>query len=286
VRPTKSDAMNIRLICRWDQPTRDGRFPVCFKVNNSKFLTGEFITNGKAWDQKAQCVNARYGGADQINKRLLRKKNAFTSILDAQVNFDVKKIRALFERYLKDPDALDKLLVSDRQTTGGFHSLIDSIIEDHRTDWSPGYIRRFITIRTKFLEFDPDFTPGDLTVDWWRRFVSWCVEEKDNSNNTLNTDSKVIQSLIPELQKRGHKMGSDLEEIAWKYIEPEITSQPWERILKIAELDFSGHDRETYEDSRVLWLLGAFTGRRWGEIEKMDEKISIKMARIAGVIAK
>jgi len=264
--------MQILTLCRKDQPDKRGNLPIFFRVNRIKFSAKESVPLG-SWDQTKSQVKSRYAGADLINKRLTKKKAALQAIIDGQSEFDVDAARVLFNKYLDNPNKLDDILTSPVSGTevGEFFVLIDHLIHEYRSKWSDGYKKRFRTIRTKFIDFDPGFTINNLTIEWWREFVNYCIDDLDNSNNTISTDAKVINKLVDILRDKGYVINKGLDEIGTKYIEPEMMALEWSDIEKIAKLDLSDPLRATMPASRTLWLIGAYTGRRWGEIERMTK---------------
>ena len=155
--------MQILTLCRNDQPDKRGNFPVIFRVQRKKISTGETVAPG-SWDTDKGQVKSRYAGSDVINKRLTRKKAALQSIIDSQKDFDADTVRTLFNKYREDPVKLDEILTSPTQgvEVGEFYVLMDSLLHEYRSKWSPGYKKRFKTIRTKFLDFDPEFTISKL----------------------------------------------------------------------------------------------------------------------------
>lgn len=264
--------MTVSVQLRTDVTLADGSHPVIFYVNRKKISAGENCIKD-AWSKGK--MKARYLNAELVNKRLTQKKAALERIIDSQPGFDIDRIRKRFADYLEKPEALDAILEKPEEIAhpqGAFYAFIDQIIDEHRVSWSKGYKKRFKSVRTKFLEFDPSFTLDRLTLDWWREFVSDCIETRENKSNTINTDAKVIQEIIKLARDKGYRLPPGLTEITWKYIEPEIQSLDWTKVLKLADMDLTDHFRATFEASRILWVIGALTGRRWGEIETMGEK--------------
>ena len=66
------------------------------------------------------------------------------------------------------------------------------------------------------------------------------------------------------MRDKGFMLSKGLDEINAKYIEPEIMSIEWDDVAKIAGVDLTDPVRATMPSSRILWLIGAYTGRRWG----------------------
>lgn len=263
--------MRIRTDLRTDKLLQDGLHPIVFVVDHKKFTTGE-TCRPEAWEDSE--VGARYRNAHLINKRLTKKRAALAAIIDeAQRPIDWDEVRARFNAYVENPDApREPASVAVAVATPDLLDIVNGLIDEHRTTWSKGYKKRFNTLAVKFAEYDPAFKIDLLTAEWWKGYVNHCVEELENSNNTINADAKICRRLVELLRAKGHVLKIDLEAITHKYIEPEIMALSWENVGRIAALDLREPLRSTFPASRLLWLAGAYTGRRWGEIARMSEK--------------
>jgi len=208
-------------------------------------------------DPKAAVINIALKKASVKLQDMIDKKFTIQQIRDA---FKIKKEQQKVERtVIVNVERYEALTKAGKQ----FYNLIESIIKSHQSDWSKGYKKRFRTICTKILNYEPNFTIEELNEEWWRGFVTYCIEELDNVSNTINTDAKVIAALMQELNIPGH------DKISWAYIEPEVLGLSWDKVLKLDDPELIKKVIEagsTLNDSRKLWLAGAFTGRRWEEI--------------------
>lgn len=166
--------MNIRTTCRFDRPDKDKNVSVIFELYDKgkyfKIPARETvnIANAKAWDRSAQGMNARFAGADLINRRLSKKKAALISIIDTQKEFNIELTRTLFERYLDNRDGFDMATDNAQEAAvevAEFYSIIENLIEERRNKWSAGYIKRFRSLRTKILDHDPEFIPEKFSID-------------------------------------------------------------------------------------------------------------------------
>ena len=300
--------MTIKIICRKDvKSKRTGMSPLNFLISigdkSYKLPTGQ-ETDG--WDHKAQAVPGKFNNAAQTNQALRKATIALQDILDSQKPFNIESIRTIFGQYLNDPESFDlvnsitvieqaaksdDLAMLTRRWTKedwkaynklssngkAFYIVIERIVQDHANDWSYGYLKRFRTIRTKILGFDPDFRPESITEKWYRNYCRHCIEVLNNVGNTINTDTKVLCAMIKELRKQGFVITVDTDKLSWRYTEPEVKGLSWDKVLKIAAMDLKDYPAETVntggrgtlEAARILWLIGAFTGRRWEEVLSM-----------------
>ena len=254
---------------------KDGICPVIFYWNQQKIATGESCRSN-VWDAKGQKANPQHSGSDLINRRLGKKKVALQSIIDSNPDADVKDIRAKFAAYLKNPDSLDRIISAPNYTHQAidFYMLVQNILDEYENIWSDKYQLKFKTIRRKILEYDSTFDITQITVTWWNKFNQYCARDVEegglgNSDNTISTDAKVLSRLIDILRDRGFKFNPGLDQIGLSYTEPETRYLSWEKVAAIAEVDLSDPIRATMPSSRILWLIGAYTGRRWGEIARM-----------------
>lgn len=282
---------------------KDGLYPIVFIINhkNDKYKVQTNLKT-KGWDQQAQSVPGKFSNAQQVNKALKKQSLVLQDIIDHQSEFDIVEIRKLFKSYLKAPDEFDiskqrvadteqgvdfKLLTRkwtvdiwekyDSLTDVGkkFWLLVEHINYDHSSDWSDGYRKRMRTVRTKILNFDPEFKPESFTEKWFRRYCKHCVEDLGNVSNTINTDTKAFHALIKELRKDGYDIPVDLDKIEWKYTEPEEEGLDWCHVQHLALMSLVDHPEETtkgsLEASRILWVVSALTGRRWEEVATMSK---------------
>src|SRR5690606_3931122 len=267
------ETMNIRTYIRKEQLNADGTASIWFEVSRARIRSGE-TCKPEAWDKDRQAIKIKFAGADAANRRLTQKRAALYAIAETSKPFDSDAVRRKFREYLEDPKQLDSILdASDTpEETITFVQLIDDILHEYRTTWAPGYMKKFRSLRTKIIEYDATFNVSKLTTKWLREFFSYCVEELDNVNNTINTDLKVVKRLTKILRTKGYRIPADIDEMEYKYIEPEINSITWDAVKAIEAVDLSEPVRETYPASRVAWLVGAYTGRRWSEVERMTDK--------------
>jgi len=254
---------SFKIYEKKDKATKKGiplMFVIYDKGKTYKLKTG-LHCKPYSWKQEAQMVDGKKDSkAAVINNKLKKASITLQEVIDAG-EFDIKRIRRVFEKPNEDVK---------HESDETFHDVIDRIIHDHRNEWSKGYQKRFRSIRTKILGFEPTFNPSILTEKFWRKYVDHCIDDLENVSNTINTDSKTFCALIKELRKEGYTFEKDIEEkISWRYIEPHKLGLSWDKVLKIAKLDLSNYPSDTIRDSQKLWLVGAFTGRRWEEVSGM-----------------
>jgi len=263
--------MTFKIYERKDLLYKKGT-PLVFIIQpgNIKVQTGIHCQAG-SWDQVAQTVIVKGPDKDPdgVSKNIQLKKlsvKLHDLISDGKT---IPEIRRELKKKTAEPKLDQKIVIRNHQeydqlTKIGkeFYMIVERVIQSHQSDWSEGYKKRFRSIRSKILGQDPNFTIDSLTEEWWREFVTYCIEDLDNVSNTINTDAKTIVALMKELGLRG------FDKIQWGYIEPEILGLSWDKVLYlnspelIEKIDY----RATLNDSRILWLAGALTGRRWTEI--------------------
>jgi integrase len=271
--------MTFKVFARKEKTSKKGT-PLIFIVQPGtyKIQSGFYCTPG-SWDHRGQTVKATGPNKDpkatHLNAKLKRASLALQDILDKEN--DIHVIRTEYIKYLKSlkgiaPVVESSVPIYDRReyeklTENGkeFYRLIDKITHDHKSDWSDGYKKRFRTVRTKFLEYEPEFRISMLNEEWWRGFVNYCLEEFDNVSNTINADAKVISALMKELKIEG------ADRIAWSYIEPEVLGLSWDKVCKLEKVNLEDHPDYTIKDSRTIWLAAAYTGRRWSELNGKDK---------------
>lgn len=289
-----------KIFERKDKVSKKG-VPLIFLIrhesNAYKIATGYHCTPG-SWNQEGQSIITIGKNKDPkaiiLNSKLKRAGIALEEIMAAQLNFNINQIRKAYKMYLKAPNEFSvknipavESTFDDSEVTAKWNAeewllyygcenkelfmLFERIIHLHKNDWSDGHSKKYRSLRSKILDFQPNFHVNMLCEEWWKRFVNYCIEERENVSNTINADAKVMRGFIKELRGRGFVFEHDLErKIQWRYIEPEKQALTWDKVLKIQAMDLD-YPSDTINDSRKLWLAGAFTGRRWAEILDMTE---------------
>jgi integrase len=261
--------MTFKIFARKDKLTEKG-VPLVFilEPGKRKISTG-FHCKENSWNQKSQAVIVNGPKKDPraavINIGLKKASIKLQELIDERCTVD--QIRAAIkpkEEIIIPLPTLSKFQKEDYDdlTYDGkvFYNLVERIIQSHTSDWADGYKKRFRTIRTKILWYEPNFKPEMLTEKWWREFTTYCIDNLGNISNTITTDTKTIVALMKELNIKGY------EKMQWGYIEPDIQGLSWDKVTKLINLDVSDHYKATINDSKKLWLAGALTGRRWDEI--------------------
>lgn len=263
--------MSYVLICRTDRTDKKHLSEIQFLIhherNQYRLSIGEKC-KPDSWDKVNQRVQSKYKDAPLTNARLRKHKIALESILDAQPRFDIGQIKGLYKSYQKSPETFDPH-AQVAQKPLDFHSLIDQLIDSHRNQWSYGHKKKFRSLRTKVLEFDKGFDPLKLSTTWFQNYIDFC-QAKGNSHNTIHTDFKVFRQLLSEMAMNGHRVNQHCLP-DYPYIEPRIIPLTWEEVKRISSVDLDGL-RGTMEDSRYLWLLGAYTGLRWSDLVRVTAK--------------
>lgn len=253
--------MEIKIYERTDKPTKKGN-PLDFLIFGKKVSTGYHCVPG-AWDVKHQIITPK----DPTHRKLNKQLETATIEIKKLLHLPIEQIRLQYDSWVRSVDGIiqvkDTIQIKNPTKYGelteagkAFYMLIERIIHSHRSDWSEGYKKRMRSICTKTLDYDPHFTVDRLNQEWWRGFVSYCIEDLENISNTINTDTKAFKTL-------GKEIGKDIN-FDWGYIEPEVKGLTWSQVSKLetVELDIG----PTYNASRILWLASAYTGRRWSEI--------------------
>jgi integrase len=266
--------MTFKIFARKDKLSEKG-VPLVFilEPGKRKISTG-FHCKENSWNQQSQSVIVNGPKKDPkatvTNIGLKKASIKLQELIDEGCT--VEQMRAGFQDQVAKIQAQVKILRPEeyvKLTSAGkaFYSVVELLIHSHASDWTEGYKKRFRSIRTKILWYEPNFRMEMLTEDWWRGFVTWCIEELDNVSNTINTDTKTLEALKSELGVNTH------QRLKWGYIEPQILALSWDKVLKLDTPDLiakiQAEPIPTLNDSRIKWLAGAFTGRRWEEIDNL-----------------
>jgi integrase len=261
--------MTFKIYERKDKVSVKKGCPLIFLIGNRRIPTGLYCAPG-SWDQIKQAVRGtgakRDMDATAINQKLRKASMHLQDLIDRGLSVDL--IRSEFKKTLKGPapPLQGTVMIKNQKeftplTRLGkdFYILVERILNSHRSDWSNGYKKRFRSLRSKILDYEPNFQMTMLTEEWWRGFVTYCIEDRGNISNTINIDAKTLSALAKEVN-----VDIDLK---WGYIEPEILALTWDKVLMIVKLDFTDHPTTTMEASRRVWCGAALTGRRWAEVD-------------------
>lgn len=267
----------MRLYIRKDQVDKDGLAEIYFEVNRKKIGSGENCKL-KAWRQKSQMVDNKYDGAVHINNRLKKAGIALQSIIDSLDEFDVEKVRGIFKTYLAAPDRFN---VDEAEPNAdpveNFSLIVESIIADHRNEWSAGHKKKFRTIAKKFTDHRPNFSVSNISLSWWQDYVDNCFDVLENKHNTIQTDFKALSQLCDNLKDKGYKFNHNIYKASITYVEPKIEPLSFDEVKRIAVLNISenklttGSVSRTFEDSRYLWVLAAYLGQRWKDMTRINQ---------------
>jgi integrase len=261
--------MSYVLTCRTDRTDKnnlsDIQFLIHYEKRQYRLSTGEKC-KPNSWDKVHHQVTTKSKDASVVNRRLQRHSWALNSIFDAQPNFDIAHIKKRFKDYLRDPDGFDPKAPTIEKTLD-LNGLIDRITAKNRNQWSYGHLKKFTSLKTKILLFDPDFELSKISSSWIQNYIDFC-RGRNNSHNTIHTDLKIFTKLIAEMAKHGVVVDEDCIPRNFSYIEPRVEALTRQEVERIASVDLKGL-RSTLEDSRYLWLLGAYTGLRWSDLIRL-----------------
>jgi len=256
----------MKFFARSEKASKKG-IPIVLITDKQKIQTGIYCSDGK-WDHKNQRIKGNHNDSLKLAQM---KIDVEKYLLEGKKIDEIRELLKTKKTVVQERVAIPNMKVYDKLSDNGksFYKEIEKLIKSHEHDWSEGYKKRFRSIRKKILEHDPHFYLSKLNDEWWRGYTAYCIEEYENTNNTLNTDAKAIKALMKEFGIPGH------DKIKWGYIEPEILGLSWDKVLKLDDSEFvkkiKANPKETLNDSRILFLIGCFTGRRWSEIEKMTK---------------
>jgi len=186
-------------------------------------------------------------------------------ILSAQKEIDPEGIKRLFKRYLENPETFSPTAKTTNEKKS-FSVTIEHLVDLYRNEWSAGHKKKYRSLKTKVLEFDPSFTIDLFSRSWLQNFIDHCLDERENAHNTIHADLKIFTQLFKLLNITRNDI------VNWQYIEPRIEPLNWEEVKLIANLDLTDSYRATHKDSQFLWLTGAYMGLRWSDIVRLNRK--------------
>ena len=270
-------ALSIRLII-----TIDGRrYP---------YYTGQMATT-QDWDNKKQRVknNGSVFNATVINKKLDALGTAFDKAIyhlqttEQPVTRDT--VVGLLDEYTgkKDPK------------TGEFWAFIERYIKDSENrinpatglKISPDTIRKYNGCCKVFREFEVfdnrRMRFDNINVVWFERFNHWATIEKKYSVNTIDKVIGCLHVWMNEATRQGETKNEDYKQIRTKAQPTTAIYLTDEDIEKIYNVELTGK----YDNARDLFLLGCYTGFRYGDTSRIQaEHINKKTKEITMYQAK
>ena len=229
------------------------------------------------WDQEKQCVKRSYKGFSTINILLSKFRQEFEDILNKTIYDGIKPtpeyIRMQHDN-LKNPNKVK------REKEGiqlSFEKFVDAFIEESKRVKKKPTIRSY----TDFVRILGLYKKSrhirtlhwhDFTMDWYYDFMDFYIEERGANNNTFGKMVKTLKTFLNAGVQQGYNQNLTFKDKRFRVYQEDVSHiyLNEEEIRTILDLDLSANGR--METVRDLFVIGCYTGLRFGDFKQINEK--------------
>ncbi len=267
------------------EPKKDGDtlilFSAYFKNEGRKFVysTGELI-HPDDWDfenKHPKNLNGRTTKAEKlriVKRQLDRYSNFFSDVVG---NYKLSN-RELIISNIKDE--FDIEFKRTKAISNKFFSVYDLFLEMKKSDYtdeanSETTIKRY-EYNKKLLEDYQLFVGKKLHFNqinnaFYNSFVSYCVNEKRHSANTLRRNVGLLKTFLYWTNENGHTYKVDFQKFkAPKAQQTDEVALTLDQVQEVFQFDLTNNPR--LEKVRDLFVFGCATGMRISNYSKIEKK--------------
>ena len=250
---------------------------VRYKGDRFKFPSNISV-DPKMWSQEKQRAKEyKYYDGIYINSALAKLESIYKDALNYFVSQMINPTKKEFEEKLKELIyGLNKEVNDNR---GLFVPFVQSTIEKLKGDRNPESIKSYNVLLGKLKDFEKEYKTNlsfkDIDLDFYRSFQKWFYK-KDYSANYFSKMIKIIKTFMTEANETGVTsfQGHKLKGFSKIEVESENIYLTVEELLRIHNLNVNllpVDKRETYLIVKNKFLIGAFTGLRISDFNRLDE---------------
>lgn len=262
----KQTAIFARVNYKYKETCSDGKIT----YRPAKLYIGESI-NPLFWNQKTERARdtANFPEHPEFNERLKRIKSDIASIYFNLLNqgkfVTPEIIKRAWEEH-KNPE----------NRHNDFYRFAEKFIQDVTGSRAPGsiknynnslrHIKEFAAVKNIPLEF------SNIDLDFHLSMVEYLANTKKFSRNTIWRINRTLKTLLNEANERGYPVNPAFRSKKFS-VSPEDTESIYlrkEELDKLFKLDLSGNRR--LEKVRDLFLVGCYTGLRFGDLSRLCEE--------------
>lgn len=216
------------------------------------------------------------------------------SKVDKKINSEINRLSIAVERYCESCRIIGKeVLVEElraelngntgrkerRKNLNIFH-YIDVLIKMaesgnlltpvHKTLYSPGTLKSWNNSRNRLMDFNPNLTFNEISLDTYNDFIKWCIS-KGYTKNTIGKLIKDFKNFIAlSRSKKWHNNFIDKDDSFKKLSEKSFQVSLDENEIKgLYEFDLSG--TPNLEIIRDRFIIGFYTGFRISDMKRLLE---------------
>lgn len=246
------------------------------KGNNRYFSTKKRI-HPKYWNQEAQQVKRSYKGFSTLNMYLSKFKQSFEDIVNKALYDGIDPSPDYVRReYNKSKKGVKKKKEQQKKQLE-FEDFVKQFIEESKHTKKKPTIRSYTDMvrimdiykkcrHIKKLHWD------DFTMDWYYDFMEFYIEERGANNNTFGKMIKTLKTFLNAATLQGQNTNLVFKDKRFKVYQEEVMHiyLNENEIRKMLDLDLSNNEpRETVRD---LFVIGCYTGLRFGDYKQINEK--------------
>ena len=229
-----------------------------------------------AWNHQMQQVKRSYKGFSTLNIYLSKFRQKQEDIVNKAmfegVDPTVDYVRTKYDSKIEGKQ--EKELIKKSLS---FEEFVEIFIEESkRTKKKPtiigyGDLVRILKIYKKSRRIRT-LNWNSFTMDWYYDFMDFYIHERGANNNTFGKMVKTLKTFLNAATQQGYNTNLDFKDKRFKVYQEEVSHiyLNEEEIKRILDLDLSDNiKRQTVRD---LFVIGCYTGLRFGDFKQINEK--------------
>ena len=258
--------------------------PTTKKYLRSKYYTDLRISKDK-WDQKNQCAKKGMIGKPEFDLRITNAKEKINKCFNGYVNNHAKE---------PDPETFKKLLFkeftgqtlqteNDKLKTfwGYFSDFINQTINGTRKNVngnsiSESTIKGYKTLKNHLQRFEVETRKkidfNEVDIEFYNDFVHFLETELLLAKNSIGKYIRTLKTVMSEAKDNGYHNNSKFA--SRKFAAPnELTTAVYLNEAELKELySLDLTDNPRLEKVRDLFVIGCYTGLRFGDLHQVTTK--------------
>ena len=229
-----------------------------------------------AWNHQMQQVKRSYKGFSTLNIYLSKFRQKQEDIVNKAmfegVDPTVDYVRTKYDSNTEGKQ--EKELIKKSLS---FEEFVEIFIEESkRTKKKPtiigyGDLVRILKIYKKSRRIRA-LNWNSFTMDWYYDFMDFYIHERGANNNTFGKMVKTLKTFLNAATQQGYNTSLDFKDKRFKVYQEEVSHiyLNEEEIKRILDLDLS--DNTKRQTVRDLFVIGCYTGLRFGDFKQINEK--------------
>lgn len=240
------------------------------------FSTGKSI-DPNAWNHEAQQVKRSYKGHSTLNIYLSKFRQKVENIVNKAL-FEGIEPTAIYVRKQYDQPKQKKPKETKKIKKLTFDQFVNTYIEESKRTKKPPTIKGYYDVlrilnlykkdrRKRRLDWE------DFTIDWYYDFMDYYIEERGANNNTFGKMVKTLKTFLNAATDQGYNTNLAFKDKRFKVYQEEVMHiyLNEDEIQQLLDLDLSRNERR--QTVRDLFVIGCYTGLRFGDFKQINDTI-------------